>query len=81
MAIEWIASTVLTKYLGKYVDGLSKENLKLSTLSGMVQLEKLSLKKEALEELELPFRIKSGLSRAVEDGSTLRGAMLMLLMR
>jgi len=58
--IESIAVALLTKYLGKYVCGLQKENLKLSIGSGNVVLENLELRKEAIDELELPVNIKHG---------------------
>eukprot|EP01102_Stenamoeba_stenopodia_P009193 TRINITY_DN2703_c0_g3_i1.p1 TRINITY_DN2703_c0_g3~~TRINITY_DN2703_c0_g3_i1.p1 ORF type:complete len:238 (-),score=77.49 TRINITY_DN2703_c0_g3_i1:528-1241(-) len=57
---EGIAASILAKYLGNYVRGLLKENLKLSLGSGETVLEKLEFKPEALDELELPIRVKAG---------------------
>lgn len=73
--LESIASSLLTKYLGDYVEGnslqtfiwhnkgLDSKNLQVSVSSGNVQLKSLNLKKSALKDLELPIVIKEGLSR------------------
>ena len=58
--LESLASTVLTRYLGEYVDGLQPENLKLHLGTGNVVLENLELKREALDRLELPINVKKG---------------------
>eukprot|EP00879_Flechtneria_rotunda_P014384 GHRR01015031.1.p1 GENE.GHRR01015031.1~~GHRR01015031.1.p1 ORF type:complete len:739 (+),score=279.88 GHRR01015031.1:222-2438(+) len=52
---------VLQRYLGKYVYGLDAESLKISVWRGDVELRNLRLKPEALEELNLPITVKSGL--------------------
>ena len=59
-AIETLAVTILTKYLGSYVNGLQRENLNVSIGSGDVVLENLELKKEALDDLELPITVRGG---------------------
>jgi VPS13-like, N-terminal len=51
---------VLSKYLGAYVNGLQRENLQFSLSHGNVVLENLELKKEALDELDLPITVKEG---------------------
>jgi len=58
--LEGIAASILAKYLGNYVRGLMKENLKVSLGSGETVLEKLEFKPEALDELELPIKVKAG---------------------
>lgn len=60
MVLESLAASILDRYLGQYVSGFSKENLKFSVASGEAKLENLVLKKEALEELELPVTVKAG---------------------
>jgi vacuolar protein sorting-associated protein 13A/C len=52
---------LLQQFLGKYVFGLDAESLKISVWRGDVELRNLRLKPEALEELQLPITVKSGL--------------------
>lgn len=54
-------SYYLTRYLGRYLDGLDPESLKISVWRGDVQLRNLSLKPEALQALDLPITVKAGL--------------------
>ena len=49
--LEGVVASLLTKYLGQYIDGLSKENLNMSLGSG---------EPEALDQLELPIRVHAG---------------------
>jgi vacuolar protein sorting-associated protein 13A/C len=51
----------LNLYLGKYLYGLDAESLKISVWRGDVELKNLSLRPEALQDLELPVTVKSGL--------------------
>jgi len=51
----------LNNYLGKYVYGLDAQSLKVSVFQGDVVLRNLKLKPEALEQLDLPISVKSGL--------------------
>ena len=60
MVLETIAANLLSKYLGDYLGGLQKENLKLSVLSGNVSLENVELKREAVDSLDLPLIVKTG---------------------
>jgi len=58
--LETLAANILSKYLGEYLNGLSKENLKLSILSGDVSLENVELRREAVDALDLPIAVKLG---------------------
>eukprot|EP01117_Protostelium_nocturnum_P009173 TRINITY_DN3284_c0_g1_i3.p1 TRINITY_DN3284_c0_g1~~TRINITY_DN3284_c0_g1_i3.p1 ORF type:complete len:3093 (+),score=888.87 TRINITY_DN3284_c0_g1_i3:80-9358(+) len=60
MILESIASTLLARYLGEYVEGFQKEHLQVSLLSGDVVLENLQLKREALDRFDLPIKVKAG---------------------
>nr|DAD18267.1 TPA_asm: hypothetical protein HUJ06_019730 [Nelumbo nucifera] len=51
---------LLQKYLGNYVQGLSKEALKISVWRGDVELTNMQLKPEALNALKLPVKVKAG---------------------
>lgn len=65
---EGIIGSLLTKYLGEYIEGISSESLKLSIWSGDVKLTNLvrvfsiikQLKPDALKALNLPIEIKAG---------------------
>ena len=59
--LEGLAATLLSRYLGKYLDGLQRENLNVSLGAGDLVLENLQLKKEALDDLELPIQVCGGL--------------------
>jgi len=59
--LEGLVATILSRYLGDYIEGLERENLSLGISSGHVKLENLRLKKEALADLELPLIIKEGM--------------------
>lgn len=52
--------TVLVEVLGKYVDGLTQENLKLGVWSGKIKLNNLKLRESALDELNLPVKVLKG---------------------
>jgi len=62
---ESIASTLLTRYLGDYIEGLHKENLHLSILSGNVELDNLEFKKDIFRQMELPLQVKEGTIRKI----------------
>jgi hypothetical protein len=58
--LEGLAATILSRYLGSYIDGLQRENLSIGIGSGDVVLENLQLKRDALDDLDLPVIVKSG---------------------
>jgi hypothetical protein len=58
--LEGVVASILSRYLGKYIDGLQKENINVSIGEGDLVLENLQLKKDALDELELPITVRSG---------------------
>ncbi len=60
MVLEGLVSGILVKYLGDYVVGLQAENLRLGIFSGDVSLSNLELNPNALDELQIPVRVKSG---------------------
>ncbi|KAK8803487.1 hypothetical protein WA158_001181 [Blastocystis sp. Blastoise] len=57
---EDIVSNLLSKYLGEYIKGIEKENLKISLFKGKVALHNLEIQTSALDFLNLPIQIKSG---------------------
>uniref|UniRef100_A0A8C6PBQ4 Vacuolar protein sorting 13 homolog D n=1 Tax=Nothobranchius furzeri TaxID=105023 RepID=A0A8C6PBQ4_NOTFU len=58
--LEGLVAWVLNTYLGKYVSNLNTDQLSIALLKGAVELENLPLRKDALQELDLPFEVKAG---------------------
>lgn len=57
---ENLIATFLNKFLGEYLDGLHKEQLNVQLFAGNVQLRNLRVKPSALDFLQLPIAVKSG---------------------
>ena len=53
--------SILVDVLGKYVEGLTVENLKVGVWSGKIELNNLELKRTALDGLNLPITISHGI--------------------
>ncbi|GFR52304.1 hypothetical protein Agub_g14841, partial [Astrephomene gubernaculifera] len=51
----------LNRYLGRYLQGIDADSLRISVWRGDVELRNLALKPEALQDLELPVTVKAGL--------------------
>ncbi|XP_070537095.1 intermembrane lipid transfer protein VPS13A-like isoform X2 [Ptychodera flava] len=60
MVFESIVTDLMNKYLGDFVENLDKSQLKLSIWGGDIVLNSLDLKESALDELDLPVKVKSG---------------------
>ena len=58
--LKKVVATLLSKYLGRYVEGLEEENLALSVKDGNLVLNDLRLRAEVLDDLELPVTMHSG---------------------
>ena len=56
---------ILEEHLGQYVEGLSRENLKLGVWSGKVDFLNLKLKSSALDNLHLPIKVVKGALKRV----------------
>lgn len=50
----------LQQVFGKYVDGITPENLKVQVLAGTITQHNLCLREEALSELNLPITVRAG---------------------
>lgn len=57
--LEGLASSLIAKILGDYVEAVDTKNLRFS-LSGELELVNLQLKKSALRSLNLPITVKEG---------------------
>ncbi|XP_077994048.1 intermembrane lipid transfer protein VPS13A-like isoform X3 [Glandiceps talaboti] len=60
MVFESLITDLMNKYLGDFVENLDKSQLKLSIWGGDIVLNNLDLKESALDELDLPVKVKSG---------------------
>lgn len=50
----------LMDYIGEYVDGLSRDNLRMGVWSGEIEFHNLTLKPSALAHFNLPVNIEMG---------------------
>lgn len=55
---EGLLERILLSYFGKYIDGVEKDHISLGILRGDLIIENLSLKKEAIDALELPIKLR-----------------------
>jgi vacuolar protein sorting-associated protein 13A/C len=55
---ESILEKILVNNLGQFIEGLDRDNLKLSIWSGNIVIENISIKPEVLNMLELPVKMK-----------------------
>ena len=57
---ESLVADVLSKYLGRFVEGLDGDSLSVSVWSGEVKLRDLKLRTDALAQFDLPVEVVSG---------------------
>ncbi|VDO97071.1 unnamed protein product [Soboliphyme baturini] len=60
MVFESVVVEVLNRFLGTYVENLDASQLKLGIWGGDVALNNLDIKDSALDDLDLPVKLKSG---------------------
>ncbi|XP_059141648.1 intermembrane lipid transfer protein VPS13A-like [Physella acuta] len=60
MVFETIAVELINRYLGTFVENLDTSQLKIGLWGGDVVLNKLNLKENALDDMDLPIKIKAG---------------------
>ncbi|XP_064596381.1 intermembrane lipid transfer protein Vps13-like [Liolophura sinensis] len=60
MVFESIVVELINRYLGDFVENLDRSQLKLGIWGGDVVLKNLDLKESALDELDLPVKIRAG---------------------
>uniref|UniRef100_A0A914PG75 Chorein N-terminal domain-containing protein n=1 Tax=Panagrolaimus davidi TaxID=227884 RepID=A0A914PG75_9BILA len=60
MVFETLAADLLNSFLGDFVDNLDASQLNIGIWGGDVQLNNLEIKKSALDELDLPLKLKYG---------------------
>jgi vacuolar protein sorting-associated protein 13A/C len=56
---------VLNDTIGKYIDGLTEDNLKLSVFSGTISLQNVALNRKGIEELKLPISVINGFVESI----------------
>ncbi|GBG69822.1 hypothetical protein CBR_g4651 [Chara braunii] len=57
---EGLVYQALVNYLGQYVKGIPREQLRVGLWSGVVLLENVEIQTEAFDYLQLPFAIREG---------------------
>lgn len=57
---EGIASTIIVKLLGDYIENLDSKSLKIAIWSGSINLTNLTLKASALDTFDLPVSVVQG---------------------
>ncbi|XP_019622240.1 PREDICTED: vacuolar protein sorting-associated protein 13C-like [Branchiostoma belcheri] len=60
MVFESLVVDLLNRFLGDYVENLDRSQLKLGIWGGDAVLENLDVKENALDDLDVPIKIKSG---------------------
>ncbi|XP_072349204.1 LOW QUALITY PROTEIN: intermembrane lipid transfer protein VPS13C [Scyliorhinus torazame] len=60
MVFEALVAELLNRGLGDYVENLDKSQLKLGIWGGNVVLGNLKVKENALNDLDVPFKVKAG---------------------
>uniref|UniRef100_K1QGZ4 Vacuolar protein sorting-associated protein 13C n=1 Tax=Magallana gigas TaxID=29159 RepID=K1QGZ4_MAGGI len=60
MVFESLVADLINKYLGDFVENLDRSQLKIGIWGGDVVLQNLDLKESALDDLDLPVKIKAG---------------------
>ena len=63
--MEKLASKVLNKVLGSFIENLDSDQLDISLFKGKIELKNLSLKKDFLYLLGLPFNMNYGLAKNI----------------
>jgi vacuolar protein sorting-associated protein 13A/C len=58
--LEPVLVYYLNQFLGKYVEGLDRDSLRISVWAGDVVLRDLKLRPEALQGLNLPITVRGG---------------------
>ena len=58
--LEPVLLYYLNQYLGRYVEGLDADSLRVSVWAGDVVLKNLKLRPEALKGLNLPITVRGG---------------------
>ncbi|XP_041840973.1 LOW QUALITY PROTEIN: vacuolar protein sorting-associated protein 13C-like [Melanotaenia boesemani] len=60
MVFESLVSDLLNRFIGDYVENLDKSQLKIGIWGGNVVLENLKVRENALNDLDVPFKVKAG---------------------
>lgn len=55
--MKTVAEKIILNYFGKFINGIHKDNLSVSLLSGNFQLQNISLNQQYFDSLNTPFRL------------------------
>jgi len=59
---------VILRYLGDFVEGISKDQLNPGILGGSIELNNVQVRTDALNRLELPIYVTRGTRPFIRDG-------------
>lgn len=54
---EGLIKKILSALFGKFIEGIDKNHIQLGVFSGNLVIEGVSIKKEAIDQLELPIQL------------------------
>jgi len=57
---EGLLESILNNILGKYIEGLNKNDLQLSIWSGKVELQNIKLRQDLFQQFKLPLELVFG---------------------
>jgi len=60
MVFAGVVSSILTTYLGDFIEGFDPSHLQFSILTGEIKLENVHIKKSLLDDLGLPIVLRAG---------------------
>uniref|UniRef100_A0A0N5ABX3 Vacuolar protein sorting-associated protein 13A n=1 Tax=Syphacia muris TaxID=451379 RepID=A0A0N5ABX3_9BILA len=66
MVFESVVADLLNRFLGDFVDNLDASQLNIGIWGGDVKLDNLEIKETALDEMELPIKLKYGYLKSLK---------------
>jgi hypothetical protein len=59
MVLEALVAGLIRRYLGPYVKNLNTDQLEVNLFKGLVELEDVEIRSDALDMLQLPLSVKA----------------------
>ncbi len=66
MVFEALLEKILSRVVGQYVEGISKDQMKVGIFSGNVDIQNLTIKKSVISQLNVPFELKFGMIEQIK---------------
>ena len=58
---ESLLEKLLSRIIGEYVEGISKDQMKVGIFNGNVEIKNIKIKKSVIDQLNIPFELKFGI--------------------